>query len=44
MKKVIKRKENGFYFFDTEIEVKDVLLLLVCVITMGIVIFKKIVK
>ena len=44
MKKVIKQKENGFYFLDTEIEVKDVLVLLVCVITMGIIIFKEIVK
>ena len=44
MKKVIKQKENGFYFLDTEIEVKDVLLLLACVIIMGIVIFKEIVK
>ena len=44
MKKVIKQKENGFYFLDTEIEVKDILLILVCVITMGIIIFKEIVK
>lgn len=44
MKKVIKQKENGFYFLDTEIEVKDILLTLVCVITMGIIIFKEIVK
>lgn len=32
MKKVIKQKENGFYYLDTEVEVKDVLLLLVCVV------------
>lgn len=44
MKKVIKQKENGFYYLDTEVEVKEVLLLLVCVVIMGIVILKELVK
>lgn len=44
MKKVIKQKENGFYYLVTEIEVKDVLFLLICVVIMGIVILKELVK
>ena len=44
MKKVIKQKENGFYYLDAEVEVKDVLFLLVCVVIMGIVILKELVK
>lgn len=40
MKKVIKQKENGFYYLDTEVEVKDVLLLLVCVVILVILMVK----
>lgn len=44
MKKAIKQKENGCYYLATEVEVKDVLFLLVCVVIMGIVIIKELVK
>ena len=44
MKKVIKQKEDGFYYLDAEVEVKDVLLLLICVVIMGIVLLKELVK
>ena len=41
MKKVIKRNKKGWYHFETEVEVKDVLLLLFCVIVVGVVLFKE---
>lgn len=44
MKKVVKQNEEGFYYVSTEVEGKDIALVAVCVLLLGLAIIKELVK